>query len=468
MNIASTAWIDMEDPERFLDERDVLLPGEVPQRADEDVWSSGEAHSAAAAALEAVMVRARVLTAEQYAGLAAVLRDAAAHPDPWVGPDPTRQPDWVDPRDRSAGEVRRERRDIAVRAAAADLATRLQLSESMVRNRAAYAETLRERCPTVWANFSSGGVPEQNTVTAAQLASTLPRRDRDAWARFDAALADAARSLPPGKFRIRARVVRERVHPESIDDRHRGAAADRGVWLTPELDGMGTLTADLPADRAHAGLARVDAIARHLHAQDGEERTLAQLRADVLADLLAKGDTADSQGIRQRAAVAITVPALTLLGRDDTPATLEGYGPIDLETAKRLAGGASSWIRILTHPVTGTVLDIDRKAHRVPKALRRWLGVRDPVCVFPGCTRPARDCQIDHRLDWQYGGTTSDTNLPCRCAGSAPALRTREIGPRQFAVSAPSRRAADTTTAPLRDIRAIDRRRGCREQARMP
>ena len=84
------------------------------------------------------------------------------------------------------------------------------------------------------------------------------------------------------------------------------------------------------------------------------------------------------------------MPVLTLLGQADEPATLDGYGPIDLETARRLAGGAKSWVRILTHPVTGTVLDVDRKTYRVPKALRRWLGVREPVCPFPGCIRSAR------------------------------------------------------------------------------
>ena len=83
--------------------------------------------------------------------------------------------------------------------------------------------------------------------------------------------------------------------------------------------------------------------------------------------------------------------------------------------ARRLAGEATSWVRILTHPITGTVLDVDRRTYRVPTALRRWLGVRDPVCIGPGCTRPAPDCDIDHRLDWQYGGTTADTNLAPLC-----------------------------------------------------
>ena len=48
----------------------------------------------------------------------------------------------------------------------------------------------------------------------------------------------------------------------------------------------------MPAADAYAAYARVDAHARHLAAQPGESRTLAQLRADVIADLLANGETA--------------------------------------------------------------------------------------------------------------------------------------------------------------------------------
>lgn len=231
---------------------------------------------------------------------------------------------------------------------------------------------------------------------------------------FDEQVVHGATALAPEKFRIRARVVRERVHRESLPERHRRAAGDRRVWLVPELDGMATLTAFVPAADARAGWSRVDAAARHLHAQPGEDRTLAQLRADVFADLLASGETTTS-GPKPGAAVAITVPVMTLLGHGDEPATLEGYGPIDPDTARRLAGGATSWVRILTHPVTGTVLDVDRTTYRVPKALRRWLGVRDRVCVGPGCLRPARECDIDHRVEWQHGGRTADTNTAPLC-----------------------------------------------------
>ena len=103
---------------------------------------------------------------------------------------------------------------------------------------------------------------------------------------------------------------------------------------------MAGFNAFMPAADAYAAYARVDAHARHLAAQPGEDRTLAQLRADVLADLLANGETALSGPRAGRPSVAITIPVMTMLGHDDAPAILDGYGPIDLDTARRLAGEA--------------------------------------------------------------------------------------------------------------------------------
>ena len=112
----------------------------------------------------------------------------------------------------------------------------------------------------------------------------------------------------------------------------------------------------------------------------------------------------------------VTVPVMTLLGHSAEPAELEGYGPIDGATARKLAAGAPSFHRILTHPETGAVLSVGRDSYSVPKDLRRWLTIRDETCRFPGCGRSARRCEVDHSLDWQYNGTTVHDNLAHLCA----------------------------------------------------
>ncbi|WP_162240165.1 HNH endonuclease signature motif containing protein, partial [Rathayibacter sp. Leaf296] len=123
--------------------------------------------------------------------------------------------------------------------------------------------------------------------------------------------------------------------------------------------------------------------------------------------------TAIPRGIRPR--VSVTVPVLTLLGRSDEPGILDGYGPIDPATARRLAADAPSFTRILTHPETGAVLSVGRTSYRVPADLRRALATRDVTCRFPGCTRSARDSDIDHTVEWQHDGRTDSDNLAHLC-----------------------------------------------------
>lgn len=177
----------------------------------------------------------------------------------------------------------------------------------------------------------------------------------------------------------------------------------------------------MPAAAAIGGMARMNAIAKHLKTLPGETRTLPQLRADILADLLAGGGTEYAV----KADVAVTVPVLTVMGVDETgapveasrlqPGDLNGYGPIDPDTARRLTATAPSFHRILTAPVTSAILDLDRATYRPPADLKRWVRLVQPVCTFPGCGRLAVDCDIDHSVGWAAGGTTASTNLGPLC-----------------------------------------------------
>lgn len=148
---------------------------------------------------------------------------------------------------------------------------------------------------------------------------------------------------------------------------------------------------------------------------DRDPRTIDQLRADVLCDLVLAGTTtAHGDGLAAIAAhVQVTVPVLTLAGVSDEPALLAGSGPIDAETARRLAGGTPGWDRVLTHPYTGAVLAVDR--YRWNRDLERFLAARDERCRFPGCRRTARRSDIDHTVDAARGGPTRHDNLAHLC-----------------------------------------------------
>ena len=264
-----------------------------------------------------------------------------------------------------------------------------------------------------------------------------------ASADFERDLLPFAKTLTVAKFAAVARKKRESLHPESITERHTAAVEERRVWVDPQQDGMAFLGAQLSAEVALAAYDRLTEIAMAQKSPD-DARTLAQKRADAMSDLLLDGDTCaaadegaagegaagegaagegaagqravgEGTGHGVRAKVLVTVPVLTLLGRAETPANLEGYGPIDPETARQLAADAPRFARVLTDPVTSAILDFDRTKYAVPADLRMVLRVRDETCRAPGCNRAAARCDVDHSVDWANGGTTCAGNLSHLC-----------------------------------------------------
>jgi len=238
-------------------------------------------------------------------------------------------------------------------------------------------------------------------------------------AAFEAAVVPSAARLTFSKFDQKARTTRERMDATTIIERHEKSLADRETFFEPARDGMGWLHLYTAAHIALAAYNRADGIARELQGPT-EDRTLTQLRVDVIADLLLDGTVGDRPEFGIRPSVVVTVPVLSMLGHKHPSgelelAVLEGYGPIDIDTATTLAGAAKSWLRVLTHPETGVTLSVGRDRYKVPGPLRAFLQRRDGTCRKPGCTRPANRCDIDHTVEWQHGGQTAHDNLAHLC-----------------------------------------------------
>ena len=49
------------------------------------------------------------------------------------------------------------------------------------------------------------------------------------------------------------------------------------------------------------------------------------------------------------------------------------------------------------------------------KALADFVRCRDLTCRWPGCDRPASDCDVDHTIPYSQGGLTHASNLKCYC-----------------------------------------------------
>ncbi|MFK4760067.1 DUF222 domain-containing protein [Microbacterium sp. ZW T5_45] len=146
-----------------------------------------------------------------------------------------------------------------------------------------------------------------------------------------------------------------------------------------------------------------------------DTRSLDEVRADVFTDLLLAGTpgaaVGDAAGAVQ-ARIQVTVAATTLAGADDRPAQLDGYGELDPDIARDLAGAHGGWTRLFLDP-TGLLTHTD--TYTPTAAMRRYLRARDQHCRFPGCQTPVHRCDIDHNQDHARGGATSIDNLAHFC-----------------------------------------------------
>jgi hypothetical protein len=303
--------------------------------------------------------------------------------------------------------------ELAERCVAFELAVRLSLSENTIRDMFHDAHTLITKLPKTWDGFRAGQIPYVNARTAADTARALPDDDPAVFERLDEVLAVKGAGMVPSKFRTTARVFRERLHPENPVTRHERAFEGRRVSFDPDQDGMGWISLFTDAATVVKAQARADAVAARMRAK-GDKRTLEQLRADAIADLLTGRGT--KQGVKARVTVTVPLTAFTdqpelLQAARTDPGVLDGYGPIDPVTAGRLAAGASSFRRLFTDPIDGAELNLGRTSYKPNVAQREWLRRRYGTCVAPACNCSAVKSDADHALDWVFDGYTDEDNL---------------------------------------------------------
>ncbi|PCE15101.1 hypothetical protein AUC47_15050 [Microbacterium sp. SZ1] len=148
-----------------------------------------------------------------------------------------------------------------------------------------------------------------------------------------------------------------------------------------------------------------------------DTRTIDQVRADLLTDLLLAAEPSPANGpgldnIRGR--IQVTIAATTLAGLDERPAELDGFGPLHPDVARDLAGRNLGWSRLFLD-ASGLVTETD--TYTPTEAMRRFLRARDQHCRFPGCRMPVHRCEIDHTHDHAKGGRTEVHNLAHLCRG---------------------------------------------------
>ena len=217
--------------------------------------------------------------------------------------------------------------------------------------------------------------------------------------------------------------------PDAARERRLEAEDKRHVGINPQDNGMAELYGTVAASAATAFDRRLTQLAKQVCAED--PRTMDQRRADALAALAQghglactcgrsecptrsrQGDTDRNPG-GTKVVINVVASEQTVTGNGSGPGYLEGYGVIDAEQVRALAAAASV---LVADPLTSPVQAL---RYQPSAALERAVWCRDLTCRFPGCSRPAVVCDLDHTVPFNHedpasGGLTVFENLKCLC-----------------------------------------------------
>ena len=331
--------------------------------------------------------------------------------------------------------------EFAHRAIAAELGTAVHESDRAMAAKIDRASCLVQSYPSVLHALNASSISLAHAHAIAEAGSIIQRDD--ARSQYASASLEIAEVEVLGRARPIIKKLAEQFAERTIDERHVEARSHRMVSVVDREDGMADLIACISAPFAYGIKDRLNRMAREVKLAEAEggsgtaagagagacteklPRSMDQIRADLLTDLLLAADpnaiaASGATGVasiqaRVQVIVAEDPVAQTVPAADSEPATLEGYGPIDTESARFFAASAPHWERITVSPTSGSVISVD--TYRPTAEQRRFLGARDLHCRFPGCRVALNRCDIDHTVDAALGGPTSTDNLAHLCRG---------------------------------------------------
>jgi hypothetical protein len=184
-----------------------------------------------------------------------------------------------------------------------------------------------------------------------------------------------------------ARRYAYQADPEGYLQRGRTERKNRRVSLRPAPDTMSLLSGYLPAEQ---GVACLKALRDQTDAVKaaGDPRCRDQIMADTLVERL----TGQATAADVNAELQIVMPLDALLdATNQTPAQLDGYGPLAADLARDLLAtskGRLWWRRLYAAPVGGPLVGGDPHRRRFDGHLKKLIMWRDRQCRDPFCDAP--------------------------------------------------------------------------------
>jgi hypothetical protein len=300
----------------------------------------------------------------------------------------------------------------AAKGAAAEIGAALRLTRRSSEVETSLAVALNQRLPQVWTALLRGQIDLRRAMAIAD--NTLHIDTAAAQQVATTVLPDAG-MLTTGQLNHRLRKLCADVDPEDAKRRYETSLEDRRVVVEANPSGTANLLGlDLPPHVVEAVKRRIHKEAIRLR-RHGDTRTIDQLRADILLDLLSRRGAGVAGS--DRGGVHLTGDLVSLAGLSEASGDLNGFGPVIADIARQIAQGQhdAPWDFTITDPDTGMPVATGTTRRRPTRSQQRQVHARNPVCVHPGCRMPAVDCDIDHTTPYDECRRTCTGNLAPLC-----------------------------------------------------
>ena len=293
----------------------------------------------------------------------------------------------------------------------ADFALAVGLTTDAGRSYLGDAVEVRHRLPRLWARVLAGQVAVWRARKIADRTMSLPMEAAD---HVDRHLAPVAHRLSWAQLDRTVEAARATYDP--VEAEHRRLLAAEGRFLdvdthNPSLEGTATVRGELDLADALDFDHALTVGAQEL-ADLGCTESL-DVRRAMAAGALARGDlTLDLETDKPRRPLR----QLTIY----THLSAEALAGVENTRSHVLVAQVEGWCTATTGPVTvRPVLDLGEHlevpGYTPSPRLREQVILTHPTCVFPGCTRPSRSCDVDHVIPWAEGGPTCSCNLVAVC-----------------------------------------------------
>ncbi len=275
--------------------------------------------------------------------------------------------------------------DMPLRAAHAEIGAALRIADSTAASQLETARRLTHELPMVHAALAAGEITFKQADAIVDATSELS---------LDKARAVATKVLgraphqTVGQLRRCLRRAVLAADPDGAAERVRKAHEERALDWRPLPDGMAEMRLVASATDVMAVYDAADGIAQQMKAAGPQRGTegwlpILALRADALVHLVSGCGQPPKP-----ARVNVTIDLPTLLGLQDNPGELAGYGPLPAPLARTLAADGR-WRRMVLDPMTGALLDLGTTSYKPSAALARFVKTRDRTCIFPTVRREA-------------------------------------------------------------------------------